>query len=78
MTIDFAQLRIKFVAGSLSLGRREEHLLNLTSSFRTEWEPSFDLQLDEELGEHGTYEFFLTNTSTRLRRTSCLMRPPCR
>ncbi|CAK9069007.1 unnamed protein product [Durusdinium trenchii] len=40
----------------------DEYLLDLTSSFESEqltWEPSFDLQLDEKLGDPGSLEDFL-------------------
>ena len=65
MTIDFSQQKVKFGDADWQdavLGRHEEYLLDLTSSFETEqltWEPSFDLQLDEKLGDPGSMEDFL-------------------
>ena len=66
MTIDFSQQRIRFGNDDWQdavLGRHEEYLLDLTSTFDSEqlsWEPSFDLQLDEQLGDRGSYDEFLT------------------
>ena len=66
MSIDFARQQIKFGDNDWQdavLGRHEEYLWDLTATFETEqldWEPTFDLQLDETLGEHGTFEEFLT------------------
>ena len=66
MSIDFARQQLKFGDNDWQaavLGRHEEYLLDLTATFETEqlaWEPSFDLQLDETLGEYGTFEEFLT------------------
>ena len=69
MTIDFSQQRIRFGNDDWQdavLGRHEEYLLDLTSTFDSEqlsWEPSFDLQLDEQLGDSGSYDDFLTEES---------------
>eukprot|EP00913_Durusdinium_trenchii_P003467 g3210.t1 len=66
MTIDFSQQRIRFGDDDWQdavFGRHEEYLLDLTSTFDSEqlsWEPSFDLQLDEQLGDCGSYDEFLT------------------
>eukprot|EP00913_Durusdinium_trenchii_P016066 g15100.t1 len=66
MTIDFSQQRIRFGNDDWQdavLGRHEEYLLDLASTFDSEqlsWEPSFDLQLDEQLGDRGSYDEFLT------------------
>ena len=65
MTIDFSQQKVKFGDADWQdaiLGRHEEYLLDLTSSFDSEqlmWEPSFGLQLDEKLGNFGSLEDFL-------------------
>ena len=66
MTIDFSQQRLKFGDHPWQqavLGKHEEYLLALTDTFDSDqlsMEPSFDLQLEETLGDPGTFDDFLT------------------
>lgn len=79
LTIDFAQQRSKFGDRpwqTAVLGKHEEYLLALTDAFdsdQLDMEPSFDLQLDEQLGRiyqagEAMEDFDLHSSQTQLNK----------